>query len=291
MSAVANVKSVVAQVGLAKITCGAAVYAAHIRQMDRQAPAASTAGQERCRGEGSMTDPLAQYRKKPPGVVAEPTPPKGPDEYVAFDAKDKVDRLLIRSAKVQARSPGYGYLRDSGRNANDDSPLFRNHRGNCLTRFGVRLILTRHVANAAKKMSSLKTKRIHPHSLRHSTAVHLLKSGVDLSTIRELFQVVATVNDAGVEEGGGFQVASGGGCPARGRFRRSLLCHTQEYEINAFGSIFRIRCTHNIPPDFVCLRERNSTTPPSDRLKISANRSTPKIKARSVPRTTNRQTG
>jgi site-specific recombinase XerD len=75
------------------------------------------------------------------------------------------------------------YLRDSGRNANDDSPLFRNHRGNCLTRFGVRLILTRHVANAAKKMSSLKTKRIHPHSLRHSTAVHLLKSGVDLSTI------------------------------------------------------------------------------------------------------------
>jgi hypothetical protein len=38
MSAVANVKSVVAKVGLAKITCGAAVYAAHIRQMDRQAP-------------------------------------------------------------------------------------------------------------------------------------------------------------------------------------------------------------------------------------------------------------
>ena len=38
MSAVASVKSVVAQVGLAKITCGAAIYAAHIRQMDRQAP-------------------------------------------------------------------------------------------------------------------------------------------------------------------------------------------------------------------------------------------------------------
>jgi len=75
------------------------------------------------------------------------------------------------------------YLHDSGRNANDDSPLFRNHRGNCLTRFGVRLILNRHVTSAAKTMSSLKTKRIHPHSLRHSTAVHLLKSGVDLSTI------------------------------------------------------------------------------------------------------------
>jgi site-specific recombinase XerD len=32
-------------------------------------------------------------------------------------------------------------------------------------------------------LPGLKHKRIHPHSLRHRTAVHLLKSGVDLSTI------------------------------------------------------------------------------------------------------------
>jgi hypothetical protein len=38
MSAVANVQKV-AQIGLVKVTCGAAIYAAHIRQMDRQAPA------------------------------------------------------------------------------------------------------------------------------------------------------------------------------------------------------------------------------------------------------------
>jgi hypothetical protein len=38
MSAIGNVQKVVAQVGLAKVTCGAAIYAAHIRQMDRQAP-------------------------------------------------------------------------------------------------------------------------------------------------------------------------------------------------------------------------------------------------------------
>lgn len=59
-----------------------------------------------------MTDPLAQYRKKSAGVVAEPPPPKSPDEYVAFDAKDKVDRLLIRQANSQARSPGYNFLLD-----------------------------------------------------------------------------------------------------------------------------------------------------------------------------------
>jgi site-specific recombinase XerD len=30
---------------------------------------------------------------------------------------------------------------------------------------------------------SLKGKRLHPHSIRHSTAIHLLRSGIDLSTI------------------------------------------------------------------------------------------------------------
>ena len=60
-----------------------------------------------------MNDPLAQYRKKPAaGVLAEPPPPKAPEEYVAFDAKDKLDRLQIRQANAQARSPGYGYLLD-----------------------------------------------------------------------------------------------------------------------------------------------------------------------------------
>jgi len=36
MSAVANVQALATQVGMAKVTLGASVYAAHIRQMDRQ---------------------------------------------------------------------------------------------------------------------------------------------------------------------------------------------------------------------------------------------------------------
>jgi len=61
--------------------------------------------------------------------------------------------------------------------------LFINHRGTPLTRFGARLILQRHVKRASQSKPSLQRKRIHPHSLRHSTAMHLLRSGVDLSTI------------------------------------------------------------------------------------------------------------
>ncbi len=62
-------------------------------------------------------------------------------------------------------------------------PVFLNDRGSRLTRFGVRLILNKHIAKAAQRLSSLKNKRLHPHAVRHSTAVHLLRSGVDLSTI------------------------------------------------------------------------------------------------------------
>jgi len=63
------------------------------------------------------------------------------------------------------------------------SAVFVNHRGTPLTRFGIRLILRRHLAQAARSLPSLKSKRLHPHSMRHSTALHLLRSGVDLSTI------------------------------------------------------------------------------------------------------------
>ena len=65
----------------------------------------------------------------------------------------------------------------------DTQAVFRNQRGTPLSRFGARLILQRHVKQAVSVLPSLKSKRIHPHSVRHSTAVHLLKSGVDLSTI------------------------------------------------------------------------------------------------------------
>jgi len=61
--------------------------------------------------------------------------------------------------------------------------VFFNNRGTRLTRFGVGLILHKYVEKAVLRHPSLKHKRLHPHSIRHSTATHLLRSGVDLSTI------------------------------------------------------------------------------------------------------------
>lgn len=66
-----------------------------------------------------------------------------------------------------------------------DTTVFLNHRGATLTRFGVRYILAKHVDRARADVATLGRKRLHPHSMRHSTAVALLKSGVDLTTISQ----------------------------------------------------------------------------------------------------------
>lgn len=65
-----------------------------------------------------------------------------------------------------------------------DEPVFRNVRGAPLTRFGIYDLLARSVAKAAKTTPSLRAKRVSPHTLRHTTAVHLLRAGVDINTIR-----------------------------------------------------------------------------------------------------------
>ena len=66
-----------------------------------------------------------------------------------------------------------------------DTRVFLNHRQQPLTRFGVRYILAKHLVRARRRAPNLARKKLHPHSIRHSNAVALLKSGVDLSTISQ----------------------------------------------------------------------------------------------------------
>jgi site-specific recombinase XerD len=63
--------------------------------------------------------------------------------------------------------------------------IFLNGRGEPLTRFGVRYLLQKHVGACAEAVPTLAGKRIHPNSLRHTTAIHLLKAGVDFATISQ----------------------------------------------------------------------------------------------------------
>jgi site-specific recombinase XerD len=61
--------------------------------------------------------------------------------------------------------------------------VFRNRNGAPLTRFGVRYLLRKHLPDYR---SATQGRRIHPHALRHATAVHLLKSGVEFATISQI---------------------------------------------------------------------------------------------------------
>jgi site-specific recombinase XerD len=75
-------------------------------------------------------------------------------------------------------------LKQRGTDSKSDIPVFVSHRGERLSRYGVRYLLSKYVGKAEGKCPSLKKKRISPHTVRHSTAMHLLESGVDINTIR-----------------------------------------------------------------------------------------------------------
>ena len=62
--------------------------------------------------------------------------------------------------------------------------VFINQRGDRLTRFGVRYLLRKYAALAGAATTGT-GKLPHPHSLRHTTAIHMLKSGVDFATISQ----------------------------------------------------------------------------------------------------------
>lgn len=64
-----------------------------------------------------------------------------------------------------------------------DAPVFPNRSGAPMSRSGVRDRLERAVATAEQQCPSLRGQHISPHTLRHSTAVHLLESGTDLAVI------------------------------------------------------------------------------------------------------------
>ena len=67
-----------------------------------------------------------------------------------------------------------------------DEPLFCNHSGKSLTRAGISYILRKYSELAQASKPGMEAKKIHPHVLRHSRAVHWLEAGIDLQHIKHL---------------------------------------------------------------------------------------------------------
>lgn len=78
---------------------------------------------------------------------------------------------LIRNWKRRLDRPG------------EQAPLFPNRSGGHMVRSNVTQRLELAVSAAAKRYPQLMRRSISPHTIRHTTAMHLLQSGVDISVI------------------------------------------------------------------------------------------------------------
>ncbi|MHC9541862.1 MAG: tyrosine-type recombinase/integrase [Vulcanimicrobiota bacterium] len=128
--------------------------------------------------------------------------------YTLFNTGARVQELLdVRPVDIQFECPHQVILRGKGRKEricplwqhtvdllrilqkeiglceSSTERLFRNRRGEPLTRFGVRYLLRKYAKIGQASAATLTRKKVHPHTFRHSAAVHMLQAGVDLSSI------------------------------------------------------------------------------------------------------------
>jgi site-specific recombinase XerD len=103
----------------------------------------------------------------------------GMKSFVSFTGKGRKERsvpLWPTTAKaLQA------WFRELGESCG--GLAFPNARGSALTRDGVNYLLQQTVEQASASCPSLKNKRVFPHLFRHTCALHLLQSGVDITVI------------------------------------------------------------------------------------------------------------
>jgi site-specific recombinase XerD len=69
-------------------------------------------------------------------------------------------------------------------NRGKSDAVFLNRSNQPLTRFGIHRLVAQYAERASRTVPSMATKRVSPHTIRHTTAVHLLRAGVDINTIR-----------------------------------------------------------------------------------------------------------
>jgi site-specific recombinase XerD len=70
--------------------------------------------------------------------------------------------------------------------ATSATPVFVSQRGERLSRDGASYLLKKHVRTASARKPTLTRKRLHPHSVRHTTAVHMRRAGDDYAAIAAL---------------------------------------------------------------------------------------------------------
>jgi site-specific recombinase XerD len=124
---------------------------------------------------GARADEAAQVRIS--DLQLGLTPERDPSVVLLRGKGNKLRRCPLWAKTVQELRPLV-----SGREAQEH--VFLNRRRQPLTRFGIHALVERYARKVATELPSVAQKRVSPHTIRHTTATHLLRSGVDINTIR-----------------------------------------------------------------------------------------------------------
>jgi integrase/recombinase XerD len=102
--------------------------------------------------------------------------------FAAERVRRPIDGNKLRRCPLWARTVNEVVPLVSGRASSES--VFLNRCGQSLTRFGIHALVERYAKVVAALRPSLAGKRVSPHTIRHTTATHLLRAGVDINTIR-----------------------------------------------------------------------------------------------------------
>ena len=72
----------------------------------------------------------------------------------------------------------------TGLKPEQEGHLFVNRSGQPLSRSGIAEIIDRHLRQAGVSTPGLRGRKVTPHTIRHTKAMHLLQSGVEVNVIR-----------------------------------------------------------------------------------------------------------
>lgn len=107
-----------------------------------------------------------------------------PDRRRVQGRRDYALLLLLYKTGAPACEAAGSRTPDLCLHGSPEAPEFLNKQGRRLTRHTVYALVMRSAQQVARTTPSLAANRVSPHTLRHATAVTLLRTGVGINTIR-----------------------------------------------------------------------------------------------------------